>query len=274
MKKLLVLPKSIDIEELFQYSDSFLFGLDGYSVNTPCNITLKELEELNIKTNKYNKELFVSLNKNMINEDIESLKEILLFIDKLNIKGIIYADTCFINLKKELNLKTNLVWSNEHLTTNYQTINFWQKYGVEFTYLSSEITLDEIREIRENTNSGLILPVFGYLPMFVSFRHVIKNYNKTFKIKDNSKINYIEKEGYIYPIIDDELGTTVYSSQILDAYEEIDKIDVDYITLSEFNIDRNIFIEVLKKYNGKDGKYNLETDKGFLYKETIYKVKR
>lgn len=270
MAKLLVLPNNKYINSLIDKCDAFLFGIKGYSVNVPCEIELDELENL---TN-LNKEIFISLNKNMRNEDIDKLKEILLFIDKLNIKGIFYADTCFINLKKELNIKTDLVWSQEHLTTNYATINFWKKYGVNYTYLSAEITLDEINEIIKNTDSKLIVPIFGYLPMFVSFRHTIKNYLKTFKLQDNSKINYIEKENYVYPIIDNELGTTVYSSHILDGYQEYKDLSIDYVTLNEFNIDRETFIKVLDKYNGLDSNYELNIDKGFLYKETIYKVKK
>ena len=270
MTKLLVLPSNKEIDNLINKCDALLFGIKGYSVNVPCVIELTELEELT----KYNKEIFVSLNKNMVNSDIDKLKEILLFIDKLNIKGIFYADTCFINLKKELNIKTDLVWSQEHLTTNYATINFWKQYGVNYAYLSAEITLDEINEIRKNTDTKLIVPIFGYLPMFISFRHTVENYLKTFNLKDESKINYIEKENYIYPIIDNELGTTVYSSHILDGYEEYKDLDIDYVTLNEFNIDRDTFIKVLDRYNGSISKYELNTDKGFLYKETIYKVKK
>ena len=269
MSKLLVLPSNKEIDILIDKCDAFLFGIKGYSVNVPCLIDINELKELT----KINKEIFISLNKNMRNEDIDKLKEMLLEIDKLNIKGIFYADTCFINLKKELNIKTDLVWSQEHLTTNYATINFYKKYGVNYTYLSSEITLNEIKEIRKNTDSKLIVPIFGFLPIFVSFRHAVKNYLKTFNINDNSKINYIEKENNIYPIIDDELGTTVYSNKILDGFEEYSELDIDYVTLNEFNIDREIFLKVLDKYNGKDSNYELNTDKGFLYKETIYKVK-
>lgn len=270
MSKLLILPNNKDIKDLIDKSDAFLFGIKGYSVNVPCEIELIELEELT----KYNKEIFISLNKNMRNEDIPKIKEILLEIDKLNIKGIFYADTCFINLKKELNIKTDLVWSQEHLTTNYATINFWKQYGVNYTYLSSEITLNEIKEIRKNTDVKLIVPIFGYLPIFVSFRHAVKNYLKTFNLSDNSKINYIEKEGNTYPIIDDELGTTVYSNNILDGYLEYKELEIDYVTLNEFNIDREVFLKVLDKYNGMNSNYELETDKGFLYKETIYKVKK
>ena len=270
MGKLLILPNNLT-DDILNISDAILVGLKGYSVNVPCEIDIEELKSL--KT-KYNKEIFVSLNKNMRNSDIENIKKILPILDSLNIKGIFYADTCFINLKKELNIKTDLVWSQEHLTTNYATINFWLKYGVNYTYLSGEITLDEIKEISNNTKSKLIMPIFGYIPIYVSLRHAIKNYLKTFDLKDNSKINFIRNENKIYPIVDNEIGTMVYSDTILDGFDEIKELNIDYYTLSEFNIDHDTFIKVIKKYKGEDINYELNTSKGFLYTNTIYKVKK
>ena len=34
------------------------------------------------------------------------------------------------------------MWSSEHYTTNYFTINYWYNYGVKSVFLSNEITVD------------------------------------------------------------------------------------------------------------------------------------
>lgn len=280
MTKLLIMPSNINIEGTLEYSDGYLFGLKDMSVNMPLDITLEEVKNINKIIKENNKELFISLNKNFLSSELDDLKIVLKELDSLDITGIFYADTCFINLKKELDLKTPLVWSQEHLTTNYETINFWKSYGVEYTYLSSEITLEEIKEIRENTTSKLIVPIFGYLPMFTSKRHAVKNYLDNFKLEDNSKINYIEKENKIYPIIDNKEGTVTYSSHILNGYEEYKTLDkIDYVTLNSFDIKEDIFNKIVKIYKEKtESEESIEAlldnlDKGFLYKETIYKVK-
>lgn len=277
MTKIIAIPSKKDINDILEYADAFLFGIENLSVNTFCDVSLEEIYNINEIIKDNNKELFISLNKNIRNEEINVLKEILVKLDNLNINGIFYADPCFIKLKKDLNLKTPLVWSNEHLTTNYATINFYKKHEVEYTYLSGELTKEEILEIRENTTNKLIVPIFGHLPMYVSFRHAVKNYLEKFNLKDNSKINYIFKEGKIYPIIDNNMGVTVFSSYILDGYEEyleFKKHNIDYVTISSFNLENNEFIKILDKYKNNTN-YNIEknTDKGFLYKETVYKVK-
>lgn len=126
------------------------------------------------------------------------------------------------------------------------------------------------------------MPIFGHLPMFISFRHGVKNYLKTFNLNDNSKINYIEKENKIYPIIDNELGTVCYGSNILNGIKESLDMNVDYKVINSFNISniteviklfKNVNRENVEEYFTKLNSLFTNTDSGFLNKKTIYKVK-
>ena len=86
------------------------------------------------------------------------------------------------------------------------------------------------------------------------------------------------------PIVDDNLGTNIYSAHILNGYQEYLKLknyQIDYVTLNAFDIDDEKFIKVVKMF--KEVKQESEekinemfenTSKGFLYKETIYRVKK
>ncbi len=278
MYKTIIIPnnkKMIDLD-----CDALIFGIKDYSVNMPFYIDLEELEKIKKTTNK---EIFVSINKNIYNNEIDNLKKILLKLNELNIKGLFYYDVSIVNLKEKLNLKYDLVWNQEHLVTNYLTINYWKNKGVEYACLSNEITLNEIKEITKMSKAKLIVPLFGYIPMMNSKRHAIKNYLKEFKLKDNSKINYIEKEDKIYPIIDDKNGTTVYTDKVLNGIKDVLDIDVDYILLNSFMIQDDKFKKVLSMFKTvtSDNKHEyfdlinnmFNADTLFLHKETIYKVK-
>lgn len=283
--KLLIMPKSIDqIESLIEDIDGVIVGIKDLSINQPAYFTLDEIKKINEIIKNNGKEIFVSLNKNMFNKDLEILEYTLLQLDNLKLNGILYYDIAIVNFKKNLKLVTPLVWNQEHLTTNYLTSNFWYEYGAKYTMLSSEITIDEINEIALNANSKTMVPIFGYLPMFVSRRHLVKNYLDTFKIKDDSNINYIEKENKIYAIIDSNDGTIAYSNKCLNGINETLKLNVDYIVLNSFNINNATFKRVVSMYNivnesniqefKEEIDKMLETDTGFLYKETIYEVKK
>ena len=283
--KLLIMPKSIDqIESLIEDIDGVIVGIKDLSINQPAYFTLDEIKKINEIIKNNGKEIFVSLNKNMFNKDLEILEYTLLQLDNLKLNGILYYDIAIVNFKKNLKLVTPLVWNQEHLTTNYLTSNFWYEYGAKYTMLSSEITLDEINEIALNANAKTMVPIFGYLPMFVSRRHLVKNYLDTFKIKDDSNINYIEKENKTYAIIDSNDGTIAYSNKCFNGINETLKLNVDYIVLNSFNINNATFKRVVSMYNivnesnvqefKEEIDKMLDTDTGFLYKETVYEVKK
>ena len=278
--KLLIYPKNIkEIEKTKSIVDGYIIGIKDMSINANMYI-----EDLNV-LNTIDKDIFISLNKNMHNSDLTKLKEILIELNNYNIKGVMYYDVAVLNIYRTLNVNYDLVWAQEHLTTNYNTINYWNSFGVNYTYLSSDITEEEIIEISNNTKSKLIVNLFGYLPMFVSKRHIVKNYLEFFKLNDSSSVNYMTKENKTYPIIDNSIGTSVYSNNILNGIRSVLNIDVEYIVLNSFNIELDKFISVIEMfksanednvllYEEKINNMFTNIDNGFLNMKTIYKVKK
>lgn len=288
MKKIIMVNSTEMIEEVLPYVDGYLFGIKGYSTNMPIYYSLAELKPMITKLTKAGKEVFISLNKNMHASDLDGLRLLLQELDTLSIAGIFYYDIALVTLKKEGVYHLPIIWNQEHLTTNYNTCLFWKEQGVDMVSLSSEITLDEITNIREHIDMPIIVPIFGYLPMFVSRRHLVQNYLEKFAMEDSQGLHYIKKEGYAYPIIDDETGTEVYSHHILNGAREsliLEEVGIDYVLLNSFQIATNVMVEVLKCYQQitKENKEEVEgklaslipnLDKGFFYKETIFKVKK
>ena len=277
MSKLLLIPNSKeDIIRLKDKVDGFILPIKDLSINYNYYI-----EDLDILDELKGLDIFISLNKNMHNKDLPYLKETLLKLENYNIKGIIYYDISLVEYKKELGLKNDLVWNQEHMVTNYSTINYWYNEGSTYAYLSSEITKNEILNIKKNTKSKLMMNIFGYVPIFTSKRNLVSNYLETFDKEKVSKIYYMYKEGIKYPIIEEGKGTTAFSGYVLNGIKEYYDLDLDYYVINSFMIDIDKVLDIFKDVN----KDNLEkcyqklnkliknTDEGFLYKETIYKVK-
>lgn len=285
MTKTLVIPNHAEmIKETLSFCDGIILGIDGLSVNLPFYIQVDELE----KYQNIDKKIFITLNKNFHNKDLPILEKTLKKMKKYPIDGVFYYDISIVNLKQKLDISYPLIWSQEHLVTNAETCNFWKTNGVSGAYLSNEITLEEIKEIRNNTDVQLFVTIFGYLPMFVSKRHLVKNYLKQFHLKEQGNHYKILKENKTYPIVDDKNGTTVYSSYILNAileYLELKQQNIDYVILNSFGIKFPTFIQILQLlstlteqnkqeiFDEINKLCNQNTDKGFLYKETVYKVK-
>jgi U32 family peptidase len=280
--KLIIMPRSKqEILNTKELVDGYMLGIENLSINMPNYFS--EVELFNILEEIKDKEIFISLNKNMHNKDIPLLKKLMIKLDNYKV-NIAYYDIAVVNIKREHNLNNDLVWYQEHLTNNYITSNYWYQYGAKYTVLSNEITKEEIIEIKENAKGLIMYQIFGYLPMFVSRRHLVKNYLETFDLKDDSSMYFLEHKGEIYPTIDNEDGTVSYNSKILNGIKEVPNLNLDYIILNSFMIEENIFLDIVKMYKNvnKDNvleyeeiiNKKLNTDYGFLYKETVYKVKK
>ena len=80
--KLLIMPKSIDqIESLIEDIDGVIVGIKDLSINQPAYFTLDEIKKINEIIKNNGKEIFVSLNKNMFNKELEILEYTLLQLD-------------------------------------------------------------------------------------------------------------------------------------------------------------------------------------------------
>lgn len=255
-----------DIKDLV---DAFILPIKDYSINFESTFTLAEVDAFK----QLGKEVFLAFNKNIHNSELDDLKNKLIAADKLDINGIIYYDVSLVKLKEKLGLKTDLVWSQEHMVTNYGTINYWYEKGVNYAYLSSEITKEEITEIKENSKSKLFMNVFGYIPMFTSRRHLVNNYIEYFDLEDSGEKKTIYKEEKHYPINDGTHGTTVYSDYVLNVLDE-DFSNIDYLVFNSLLIDDESFKEVLYNFKNNIVEYKFPFNHGFLYNETVYRVKK
>ena len=274
-KKLIILDDIKNLDKFINICDGIIVGIKDLSVNLPNYFSLEEIDLIIEKLNQ--KEIFLSINKNMHNKDLPLLKETFEKLKGKHIDGIIFYDIALININKEYNY--NLVWNQEHMTTNYNTINYWYEHGAKSCYISSELSKEEIIQIKNNTKSKILMNALGYIPMFTSKRPLVKNYLEKFNLKDNSNINYMEKENKTYPIVDNKL-TTVYSSKILNICNDVKELNnIDYFVFNPFNINTDKFIECVNLFDDENNfqKINMildyNTDTGFMYKETIYKVR-
>ena len=263
-----------------------LFGLKDLSTYEN-EITLEELKDIK------DKEVFLAIDKNIFNRDLELLENTLKRIDKYNIAGIFFYDLAVLNLAKKYNVKTPLIWNQNFLVTNYKACNFYQKEGITGAVLSSEITISEVEEIAKNTKLNLFLNIFGYQLMAISKRNLITNYFKYLKLENDKQTNYIIEKNNKYPVIEEKIGTKFYTKDILNGIRYINKLkqaNIKYLILDDNLIDQKVFEEVASIYeesiaNNLTDEQLLEKEEKikkllpntstlFLDKKTIYKVKR
>lgn len=286
--KILLKPNSINmIKNLENYYDGILLGVNNLAVNVPFTVSLEDLSHLIPYFKEKKKDIFIALNKNMHEEDLILLEQTMAFLESYQVTGICYYDIAVVSIKEEKRYQPPLVWAQEHLTTNYVTCNFWRQFGATFTLVSGEITVREILEIAKHTENQLLVPIFGYLPMFMSKRHLIKNYTEEFRLTTTNGIHFMKKQEKKYPIIDHECGTEVYSAEPLIGlreYLEFQNQQIAYGLIDSFLLEEDLMkqvLEIFKTVNStnieeKEMEIKALIPNGsphFYHRETIYKVK-
>lgn len=289
--KYLIIPKKNNELEKFQEkgADAFIFGLEKFSVNYP-EITLEEIKDL---SKKY--PLWIALNKNIRNEELEELEKKLVELSELNIQGVLFYDLAILSIVQRKELKLPLVWHQTHMVTNYNTCNYYYSKGVENAFVSNEITLDEILEIKENTKIKLLVQLFGYPVMSHSRRNLITNYFKDIEEPKEKEIYELtEKSEEKFLIKESHAGTTILFGKIINGTKPLYSLlqsNIEYGVLDTNLISDEIALKVLGIYNEirenykdqiEEQKENIVQDMNkligdntnFFYKKTIYKVKK
>lgn len=280
--KLVVVPNNIkDIDKYTKIGASaFIFGLKDYCSGYNLEVSLEEIKEIKQKTNN---EVFIAINKNIFNSEIESLEKILKELDSIKITGVLFYDLAVLRIKNKLNLSLDLVWNQTHMVTNYNTCNYYYEKNVKYGILSSEITLEEIKDIKEKTKMQLFVNVLGYQTMSYTRRNLLKNYFISTN-KEKTKDKYIitnNNEDYI--IKEEAKGNNILYGKVLNGSIVIPEIDIDYIILNAFELDEvfDALLVLFKKLvDTKDKNIIKEIDRiigdyrGFLFQKTIYKVKK
>ena len=282
-----------DLEEYIKLGiNTFLLPLRDFSVEYSKYYSLDEIKMVRGKYPKI--ELFISINKNIMNEEIDSLRDILIQLDELNIKGIFFYDSALIRLRRKLKLNISLVWAQTHMVTNYNSCNYYYDNGVEYAMLSKELRLDEVKEIISKARTKSIIELITKPSIAFSKRHLVTNYytNVNEEVKDEVVVN--EKISDTDLIVkENEDGSTFIKNSILNGFVILDELmdtNLSYILIKEDYIDHDLFIKIVtnlvyylnnyKEMNTLEKEKFIENqedllgnDTGFFFRKMIYKVK-
>ncbi len=273
--KILVEPLSLNHLYELDKKDigGFIVGIEGFSIFQSLKLDVDDIKNINT-----NKELYVFINKPIHNNELDSIKDILISLSKMNISGVLFEDIAIYKLNKDLNLNLNLIWASNHLPTNSYSCNYWNKKGCSGALLSTELMVSDFIDIKKSTNMNIFVYLYGYIPIFESSRTLITNYLKHVNKKSDGNRFYIhEKQSDRYYPIYEEYDNTFITEDVLNGINVVNDLkDIDYIILNSLMHKEEDFNTVVDEYidalNGnKINKKDVFT--GFLFKESIFKVK-
>ncbi len=282
--KLVVIPKNKHIDKFIKQNiNTFIFGLDHFAINYPL-LTILEIKEVLDK--HPNIELFISINKNIFNKDLDQLNDVMQKLNTLPIKGVLFYDLAVLSIYQKNSFNYDLVWHQTHMVTNYNTCNYYYNKKVKYGVLASEITKDEMIEIKKNTKMHLFVFLIGHMIMSCSRRKLLTNFYESIGQKYDLTSKTITENNNEYIVNESNLGTNIITGDIINGIEylqELNMAGIEYGIINGLNIaddilDKIVFLaqDVLNNNSSKSINELQELighNTGFFNKKTIYKVK-
>ncbi len=232
MKKLELLAPVGDKERLIAAvhfgCDAVYFGGIRFGLRAFAN---KFDEESIIDAVKYcherNVKVYVTVNILAHNSDFNGMIEYLQFLDNNGVDAVIVSDLGIASLVKEYTKNLELHVSTQANITNVYSAKMWIKLGAKRLVLARELSIKEIKEIKEAVGDDIDIECFCHGAMCISYsgRCLLSNY---FVGRDSNKgacaqpcrWNYAlynkdsqNENGEYYPIEEDERGTYILNSK-------------------------------------------------------------
>ncbi len=184
----------------------------------------------------HGKKLYVTLNITAHNEDLDGIRQYISELNELLPDAVIISDPGVLMLVKEyLDKRIQIHISTQANNVNYLTFKFWQQAGACRIVTGRELSLAEIREIRDNIPDELEIESFVHGAMCISYsgRCLLSNFmtgrdaNKgacTHPCRWKYTLMEEKRPGEYFPVIENDRGTYIFNSKDLCMIEHIPEL--------------------------------------------------
>ncbi|MBR0374841.1 MAG: U32 family peptidase [Mogibacterium sp.] len=199
------------------------------------NLTIDEIAEALDFAHARNVRGYLTVNIYPHNEDIEPLTSYLKRIRSLPVDGFIVSDPGVILLLRDIIPDAEIHLSTQANTTNALSARFWAEQGVKRIVAAREMSLAEIRQMRDALDPSVEIEAFVHGAMCISYsgRCLLSNFMAGRDANRGActhpcrwKYSLVEEQrpGEYYPIEEDGRGSYIMNSRdlcMLDAIPDL-----------------------------------------------------
>ncbi len=217
-------------------ADAVYIGGEAFGLRAKAkNFTPEDMKEGIEFAHAHGVKVYVTANILAHNSDLDGAVEYFKELNELQPDALIIADPGMFMLAKEHCPGMELHISTQANNTNYQTYLFWWQQGAKRVVSARELSLAEIKEIREQIPEDMEIESFIHGAMCISYsgRCLLSNY---FTGRDANqgacthpcrwKYAVVEetRPGEYMPVYENERGTYIFNSKDLCMIEYIPEI--------------------------------------------------
>ncbi|MCI6061764.1 MAG: U32 family peptidase [Dorea sp.] len=214
-------------------ADAVYIGGEAFGLRAKAkNFSADDMREGIAFAHEHGAKVHVTVNILAHNADLEGVREYLGELKEMGPDALIIADPAIFEMAKEICPEIERHISTQANNTNYGTFNFWWKQGAKRVVTARELSLKEIREIRDHIPEEMEIESFIHGAMCISYsgRCLLSNF---FTGRDANqgacthpcrwKYAVVEetRPGEYMPVYENERGTYIFNSKDLCMIEHI-----------------------------------------------------
>ena len=217
-------------------ADAVYIGGEAFGLRAKAkNFSKEDMRAGIIFAHEHGVRVYVTVNILAHNGDLDGVREYLYELKDMGIDALIIADPAIFDLAKEICPEIERHISTQANNTNYGTYQFWWRLGAKRVVSARELSLQEIKEIRERIPRDMEIESFIHRAMCISYsgRCLLSNY---FTGRDANqgacthpcrwKYSIVEetRPGEYLPVYENERGTFIFNSKDLCMIEHIPEL--------------------------------------------------
>jgi len=207
------------------------FGMRAFA----GNFTPEELRQAVAFAHSHGVKAYCTINTMPRNDEVDRMPEHLELLDDIGADAVVVADMGAFNLAGKYAPRCQRHISTQASICNYETAKAWHALGASRIVLARELTLEEIRTIREKGPEDLEIETFVHGAMCVSYsgRCLLSNYMTG---RDSSRgacaqpcryqyaLMEEKRPGEYFPVEEDEQGTYILNSRDMCMIDHLDDL--------------------------------------------------
>lgn len=217
-------------------ADAVYIGGEVFSLRAKAkNFSYEDMKEGIAFAHAHQVKVYVTANILAHNDDIREAEEYFGEIGQLKPDALIISDPGLFTIAKRICPEIEIHISTQANNTNYETYRFWWELGAKRVVSARELSLKEIKEIREKIPPEMEIESFIHGAMCISYsgRCLLSNY---FTGRDANqggcthpcrwKYSVVEEKrpGEYLPVYENERGTYIFNSKDLCMIEYLPEL--------------------------------------------------
>ena len=217
-------------------ADAVYIGCEVYGLRAKAkNFSKQDMIEGITFAHNHGVKVYVTANILAHNDDLEGVREYFTELKEVKPDALIISDPGIFTIAQEICPEIEVHISTQANNTNYGTYNFWHKLGAKRVVSARELSLNEIKGLRDNIPDDLEIETFIHGAMCISYsgRCLLSNY---FTGRDANqgacthpcrwKYAVVEEQrpGEYLPVYENERGTYIFNSKDLCMIEHIPEL--------------------------------------------------